>query len=84
MLRFPNETDEEFDARRYVSTVLFKKDGIEEVQSETKMGLGFAKDMPEWLADQPELAQKVANKENGYRFINMHAVVEEYNANCEQ
>jgi len=80
----PGETQEEFMARKYPTTILYLKDGDEEPQSTSKLGMGFAKDVPVWLADQPELAEKVANKEKGYKFINMDAVVEEYNANCEQ
>lgn len=76
------ETTDEYLDRKYPGTVLFVKDGDEKPQTIAKMGMGFAKDMPEWIADQPELAEKVANKEKGYGFLNMHAVIEEYNANC--
>jgi hypothetical protein len=70
--------------RKYPSTLLYMKDGDEEPQTVTKLGLGFAKDASVWLADQPELAEKIANKEKGYKALNMDAVVDEYNANCEQ
>jgi hypothetical protein len=82
--RNAGETQEEYMNRRYPSTVLYMKDGDEKPQTVAKLGMGFAKQAPEWLADQPELAQKIANKEKGYKFINMDAVVEEYNANCEK
>lgn len=80
----PGETQEEYMSRLYTSTILYMKDGDEEPQSTTKLGLKFAKEASVWLADQPELAEKIANKEKGYKFLNMDAVVEEYNANCEK
>lgn len=82
--RNSGETNEEYLNRKYPSTTLFLKDGDEKPQTTAKMGIGFAKDMPEWIADQPELAEKVANKEKGYKMLNMMAVIEEYNANCTQ
>lgn len=84
MRKTSSETEAEFLDRKYPPTTLFLKDGDESPQTIAKMGMGFAKDMPEWIADQPELAEKVANKEKGYGFLNMHAVIEEYNANCEK
>jgi hypothetical protein len=78
----PTEAQTEYEARLYPSTVIFKKDGNDEVKSSADMGIGFAKDMPAWIEDQPELAEKVANKEKGYGFLQMHAVIDEYNANC--
>lgn len=78
-----SETQAEFEERQYPSTTLFVKDGDEKPQTIAKMGLGFAKDMPEWIGDQPELAEKVASKEKGYKALNMLTVIEEYNENCE-
>ena len=40
----------------------------------------FAKQMSEYIADYEELATKVANKESGYRLLNMMTIIEEYNA----
>lgn len=82
--KLSGETTEEYLNRKYPSTVLFLKDGDEKPQTIAKMGIGFAKDMPLWIADQPELAEKVANKEKGYRMLQMEAVIEEYNENCEK
>lgn len=82
MRKTTGETDEAFLDRKYPPTTVFVKDGDEDAQTIAKMGLGFAKDMSEWISDQPELAEKVANKEKGYGALNMFAVIEEYNKNC--
>jgi len=41
--------------------------------------LGFAKKMPEYVKDYPELASKIANKEKGYGLLNITSVIREYN-----
>lgn len=42
--------------------------------------IGFAKKMSQIIEDEPELAKKIKNKEEGYRSIDMLKIVEEYNA----
>lgn len=43
------------------------------------MLLGFAKKMPEFVADYPDLANKISKKEKGYKFGNLNDVAREYN-----
>ena len=39
----------------------------------------FAKQMSEYISDYEELAEKVKNKEKGYRLLSMMEIIEEYN-----
>lgn len=49
-----------------------------------KFALNFSKKMAELVQAQPELAEKVRNKEKGYGLLQMYKIVDEYNANCEK
>ena len=42
-------------------------------------GLSFAKKLSDYISDYPVLAQKVANKENGYGLLNLMAIIAQYN-----
>lgn len=42
-------------------------------------GLGYAKKLSAYLADYPELANKVSGKEKGYGVLNLLAIIDEYN-----
>jgi hypothetical protein len=44
-----------------------------------KFLLKFAKNMSEYIKDYMELAQKIANKKEGYKNINIEAIIREYN-----
>ena len=44
-----------------------------------KFLLKFAKNMSEYVKDDVELAQKIANKTEGYKNINIEAIIREYN-----
>ena len=44
-----------------------------------KFLLKFAKNMSEYVKDYVELAQKIANKTEGYKNINIEAIIREYN-----
>jgi hypothetical protein len=35
--------------------------------------------MSEYVEDYSELSQKIANKEKGYRLLDMYSIIEEYN-----
>ena len=73
------ETWKEFDARRFETKMIVAKDPKAPMEYST-LGMQFVKRMPELIADNPEMAKKVTNKEQGYKFINMFAVIDEYNA----
>jgi predicted nuclease of restriction endonuclease-like RecB superfamily len=44
-----------------------------------KFLLKFNKNMADYVKDYPELAQKIINKEEGYKNINIEAIIREYN-----
>lgn len=72
------ESWEEYDARRFETRIIVAKDPEEPIEY-NKLGLRFKKKMPPLIKDYPEMAKKVANKEKGYKFINLFDVIEEYN-----
>jgi len=45
-----------------------------------KFLLKFAKNMSEYVRDDAELAQKIADKTEGYKNINIEAIIREYNS----
>lgn len=45
----------------------------------SSMMMGFKKKMPEYVKDYPELAKKITNKEEGYKFMQLEKIAEEYN-----
>jgi hypothetical protein len=68
-----------YDARRFETKTIVAKDPSSPIEYGI-LGMQFAKKMPELIADNAEMAKKVADKEKGYTFLNMFAVIEEYNA----
>lgn len=78
VMKQSGETWKAFDERRFDTKIIIAKDPTAPMEHST-LGLSFAKKMPELIADNPEMAQKVANKESGYKFLNMFGVIEEYN-----
>jgi hypothetical protein len=40
----------------------------------------FKKNMSKYVEDYPELAEKIANKEEGYQYANLEEIIKEYNA----
>lgn len=82
MQKRPDETDEEFFARKYPSKVVFSKRNTQDAVSSDALAMKFAKRMSELVADNAELAAKVANKEKGYRMTKMYSIIDEYNDAC--
>jgi hypothetical protein len=68
-----------YDARRFDTKTIVAKDPSAPIEYGI-LGMQFAKKMPDLISDHTELAKKVAAKEKGYTFLNMFAVIEEYNA----
>jgi hypothetical protein len=68
-----------YDARRFDTKLIVAKDPKEPIEYGS-LGMSFAKKMPELISDNAEMAEKVANKEKGYKFLNMFEVIKEYNA----
>ena len=78
MQKSTSETDEEFMARKYPpKTVYFKKG--DKPRTVDYFGLKFSSKMSEWISDNKELSLKVANKEKGYKMLNLLNIIDEYN-----
>ena len=78
MYKGPNESQEDFDKRRYKMDEIYQKlDG--DVFSYQGLITSFAKKMSEIISDYEELSEKVKNKEKGYKFVDFAAIIEEYN-----
>ena len=78
LTRQTGESWQEYDNRCYDTKTIFAKDPSEPIEL-GMLGMQFAKKMPELISDNPEMAKKVANKEQGYKALNMLSVIEEYN-----
>jgi len=79
----PGESDADFLERKYSPQTVYNHVGKEKAYQQSDFGLKFAKKMSEFVEDNAELAEKVANKEKGYKMLNMLSIIEEYNENCE-
>jgi hypothetical protein len=65
------------------STVVYYKPNDKENAKPMMMqdfGVGFAKKMAAYVADDAELSTKVAGKEKGYGMLQIDKIIEEYNA----
>lgn len=82
MRRASGESMDEYEARLYEPLEVYLKKGEEYPVTLDYFALGYKKKMGEVVADQPELAQKVADGTKGYGMLNMLNVIDEYNANC--
>lgn len=82
MQKGSGETEEEFMARMYPPKTVYLKKGEEEPKTTDYFAIKFADKMSEWISDNKELSQKVANKEKGYGMLRMLEIIDEYNANC--
>jgi len=78
MNKNPNESTEDFDKRRYDSQEVCQK--LDE-DCFTLQGfvMAFAKKMSQIVSDYPELSEKIANKEKGYKVDAFYKIIEEYN-----
>lgn len=79
MSKSSSESQEEFDQRRYKIDEVFQK---QEGNCYTYDGIvfSFVKKMGEIVSDYPEMAEKIKNKEKGYKSTNFFDIVKEYNA----
>ena len=73
------ETWQKFDERRFDSKSVMAKKNVEPAEL-SMVGLQFVKKMPAFIEDHKELVSKVTNKEKGYSFLQIWAVIDEYNA----
>ena len=79
MTRQSGESDKDYDARRYNTDIVIAKDGKEPIVHSSLM-LKFADKMSALVAEHKELANKVKNKEKGYKMLNLFEIINEYNA----
>lgn len=82
MRKTGGETDEQFAARMYPPTTLYKKNGDDDVKTVQSFALKFADKMAEWISDDAALSEKVSSKEKGYGMLHILDIIEQYNANC--
>ena len=73
----------DFDQRRYETSLIIAKEPTVAINY-AMLGLSFAKKMPPIISDHKELADKVTNKEKGYKWINIFQVIDEYNTWAEE
>jgi hypothetical protein len=70
----------QYDNGEWQTTMVFSKDG--KAVSASMFLLKFAKKMSEFVKDDENLADKVRNKEKGYRLLGIENIINEYNDNC--
>lgn len=74
----------DFDGRKMQTEMLgVKADGERLKFSSPKLLFGFKKIMSKFLGDYPELANKIKNKEKGYKVLGLLNIINEYNAHFE-
>jgi hypothetical protein len=79
-LRRDNESQEDYFKRIYSGESIFiKGDQILRAQS---IAMSWKKKFPPLVSDHPNIGDKVANKEKGYKSLNYPAVIKEYNDWC--
>jgi hypothetical protein len=79
MSKGSGESQEEFDARRFTINTYHHRPGIKAFMLDDLALGGFAKKLALAIADYPELAKKVADKEKGYRLDKFYDIIKEYN-----
>ncbi len=82
MQKLPNESEEEYMARLYPSKMVLNKPGDEKPRSLDYFALKFPVKMSEYVAENKDLAAKVANKEDGYGMLRIMEIIAEYNSTC--
>lgn len=84
MTKLPSESDLDYRNRKYPPTNLYKRKDLEDVHETSYFALKFTDKMAEFVGDNKELAEKVTNKEKGYKMLNMLEIIAEYNEQCEK
>lgn len=78
MRKTPDESWEEYDARRFTTSIVYQK-GDERPRESNYYLMSFAKRVAELVNEHEDLAESVKNKEKGYRMLKFDAIIEEYN-----
>jgi len=68
----------ESKSSNYETKIIIAKDPKAPIEH-SMLGLKFKKKMAELVADNKEMATKVANKEKGYKMFSMFKIIDEYN-----
>ena len=79
----PGESDEDFGARKYPSTVVYYKNSDEMAVNKAFFKSDFKKKMSEYVASNKELAKKVKKAMAGYtKILDLKKIFKEYNDSC--
>ncbi|MBR9847230.1 MAG: hypothetical protein GYB35_14525 [Algicola sp.] len=71
----------DFDGTKIQTEILAVKDGDDYLKfASSKVIFSFKNVMSKYVADYPELAKKIKDKEEGYRILSILNIVNEYNA----
>ena len=74
----PSDEGYTVGAHKWNSNQVFQK-GDEKPVVMDKFILSFAKKFSEYISDDADLSAKVANKEKGYRMLDVYSIIGEYN-----
>jgi len=74
----PNESKTDYYNRIYSKKTVYYREGATPYDTQN-LAMGFKKKMAGLVADDKELASKVANKEKGYRMFQLQKIIDEYN-----
>ncbi len=80
--RGSNESEEDFYNRMYPPVSVYKNQNLEDCRTVDYFGLKFSSKMAEFVKENKELSDKVANKEKGYGMLQLLDIIEEYNSKC--
>lgn len=73
-----NQTAEEFFNLKFPSKLIYYKDGEKPVTGDDLL-FSFVKKIGGLTSDYSELSKKIANKEKGYKVLNINKIIDEYN-----
>jgi len=77
LYEYYKEDDEASDGWKTISLI---KKMDENYSIAGNLLLGFKKKMSEYVSEYKDLAEKIANKEKGYRVLHINKIIDEYNA----
>lgn len=82
LTRAQGESEEDYYNRVYPPVGVYKKKDDQDCKTIDYFAIKFASKMSEFIADDTELAKKVADSEKGYGAMSILKIIEEYNTRC--
>jgi len=76
--RGANETEEQYFNAQYPSEMVYYREGLKPVEHKM-LAFGFADKMAKLTEEVPEISKKIAQKEKGYKMINLFDIIKEFN-----